>query len=108
MAKAITLRVGDTAPNLPITCTYDDGSVVDLSGATVRFKISNSDTGTRTNDAHNSCSVTSATGGLCTYDLAAGDIPSAGTYYGDTEVTFGTGEVQTQKQSQILVVLAKN
>lgn len=103
----ITLRKGDTAPNIPITCVYDDGTVVDLTGCTVKFKISDTN-GTRTNDAHNSCTLTIAAAGTCLYDLFTGDIPNAGTYYGDTEITFASGEVQTQKKSQILNVLDKN
>lgn len=100
------MRVGDTAPNFPITCTRN-GAAVDLTGATVKLKISNS-TGTRTNDAHNACTITGATAGTASYDVQTGDFPSADTYTADTEITYGTGEVETVPQSQIIVVTAKN
>lgn len=105
MSQLITLRKNDTAPNLPISCSRN-GSAIDLTGATVKFKIANED-GSRTNDAHNECTVTSATGGTCTYDLETGDIPTAGTYTGDVEITYSNGEVETMTQSVILNVLEK-
>lgn len=102
----ITFRAGDTAPNFPIACTRN-GVAVDLTGATVKLIISNS-AGTRTNSAHNSCTITSATGGLATYDVLAGDFPSADVYTADTEITYGDGSIETQSASQIINVLAKN
>lgn len=104
-SNTITLRKGDTAPNIPITCTRS-GSAINLTGATVRFIISDPN-GSRTNSSHSTCTITSATAGTCTYDLASGDIPTAGTYRGDVEITYAGGEVETQTNSVILVVKEK-
>lgn len=104
--QVITLRKNDTAPNIPITCTRN-GAAIDLTGATVKFKIADAESGSRTNDAHNSCTGPFNTAGTCTYDLATGDIPAAGTYTGDVEITYANAEVETQSQSVILNVLEK-
>lgn len=104
--QTIYLRKGDTAPNIPITCTRN-GAAIDLTGATVNFIISDPD-GNRTNTGHTACSVVSAAAGTCTYDLATGDVDVAGTHRGDTEITYAGGEVETQTNSVILVVLDKN
>lgn len=103
---SITLRAGDTAPSLPIVCTRA-GKAIDLTGATVRLIISNS-AGTRTNSSHDTCTITSATSGTCTYNLQSGDISTADTYTADTEITYSNGNVETVPQSEFLVVLEKN
>lgn len=106
MSNVITLRAGDTAPNLPITCTRN-GVAINLTGATVKLIISGP-TGARTNSAHNSCTLTTPTAGTCSYDLVTGDIPTAGAYTADVEITYANTEVETMTQSYILNVLAKN
>lgn len=93
---------GDTAPSIDFTVTRA-GSAVDLTGATVKFKISRDDTSTRTNDAANTCTVVSATGGTCTYDFSSGDLPVAGTYSCDLEITHSSGAVETNPQNVKIV-----
>lgn len=104
--QVITLRKNDTAPNLPITCRRISGSVIDITGATVNFIIANSG-GSRTNTGHTACTPVSATAGTCTYDLVTGDIPAAGEYTGDVEITYSNNEVETQTQSVVIIVLEK-
>lgn len=94
MANIIRMTAGDTAParvfNLKI-----NGTAVDVTGATVKFKIKNDTTGSRTNDAANTCVLTTPTAGVVTYNFLTGDVPSEGTYTCDLEVTYATGKIQT-------------
>lgn len=87
----------DTAPSIDFTVTRA-GSAVDLTGATVKFKIKRDDTDARTNDSNNTCTVNSATGGTCTYAFTSGDLPAATTYSCDLEITHASGKVETNPQ----------
>lgn len=105
MANVINFVAGDSAPNFPIICTRA-GAALDLTGATVKFKIANQDTGVRTNDAANTCTVVSATAGTCTYNVLATDFPTAGTYVGETQITYSNAEIETQPTQQVIIVRA--
>ena len=87
----------DTSPSIDFTVTRA-GSAVDLTGATVKFKIKRDDTASRTNDSNNTCTLTSATGGLCNYAFTSGDLPAATTYSCDLEITHASGKVETRPQ----------
>lgn len=83
----ITTVAGNTAP--PITLTAQrSGSVIDLTSATsVKLYIINA-SGTQTNTGHESCTITSAVGGVVTYARQANDIPTKGTYKADLKITY--------------------
>jgi hypothetical protein len=89
----IKLVQNDTKPALEFTVTRE-GSAVDLTGATVKFYMKNSDTGAvKINGV--ACVLTDATNGLCRYNWLAADTNTVGNYTGELEVTFPDGSIQT-------------
>ena len=80
-----TLKTGDTRPPLEATLTVD-GTAVDLTGATVRFRMRNRATDSLAIDA--SATVVDAAGGVVVYEWAAGDLNSAGGYAAEFAVDF--------------------
>lgn len=95
--------VGDSAPDITITVTRDDGSIVDLTGCTVKFRILDPKTGLRTNDSNNTCSLTYPLQGICVYTRVAGDLPDQGVYTANLQITHINGKVET---SEVQIVAA--
>lgn len=96
----------DTAPGITFNVTRS-GKAVDLTGATVKFKIQDPDDLTETNAAHNTCTIVlPATNGQCTYAILAGDIPNAKVYQCDLSITWANSTVETSYQQVFLNVRA--
>ena len=96
--------VGDTLPELTITLkdsnTAASGQTLDendsttwnpisLTGKTVKLRLR--ELGSTTVKATLSCSVTNASGGICTTDFPAGTLDTAGTFEGEVEITTTSG-----------------
>lgn len=97
MSDIIKMVQNDTLPDLEFTIKQD-GSVVDLTGATVKFYMKNRDTGTvKINGV--ACTIVSASAGTCKYVWQSGDTDTVGTYQAEVEVTFSGGTVQTGYES---------
>ena len=91
----VNMVQSNTAPSLPFTIKRS-GAVVDLTGATVKFLIHNNTTNLRTNDTANTCVLgTPATGGTCTYNFLATDLPDATSYNCDLQITYPSAKVET-------------
>ena len=81
---AFYIKRGDTRPSLYATLTQE-GSVVDLTGATVRFHMGN------VVDA--SAEILEASAGTVRYNWVAADTLLEGSYRAEFEVTFPDGHV---------------
>lgn len=91
----VNMVQNNTAPSLPFTIKRA-GALVDLTGSTVRFMIHDNSTNARTNDAANTCVLgTPATGGICTYNFGATDLPDATSYNCDLQITYPSGKIET-------------
>lgn len=92
----VTLKMvaGDTGPDRNFTIKREDGTVVDVTGATVLFKIKENEAGI-TNADHQECSIVDGPAGKVSYEFEEGDIPNEGVYYCDLEITFADGEIET-------------
>jgi len=103
-SETINLVVGDTLPELTITLkdsnTAASGQTLDendsttwnpisLTGKTVKLRLR--ELGSTTVKATLSCSVTNASGGICTTDFTAGNLDTAGTFEGEVEITTTSG-----------------
>lgn len=97
-----TVRSGDTAPALVATLKADDGTVVNLTGATVTFSMRDQKTGAIL--VTGACTLTSATGGVVTYTWVTGNTDVAGVYNADFKVTFSGGAIETFPNSRFLIV----
>lgn len=65
----------------------DDDSLVDLTTATVTFKMKK--TNTSTNKVSTACAVTVPLEGKCTYTVSSGDFDTAGVYDAELQVVDG-------------------
>lgn len=101
------IKQGDTSPPLRAQLREDDGTPVDLTGATVRFKMNRigGNTGD-TLDVDNTATIDDATNGKVTYDWADGDTDQSGYYNAVFGVDYdGSGSIdETFPNEQFLVI----
>lgn len=88
MALAVKAVQNNTAPSYQITCTRDDGTVIDLTNCTVTMKLYKGSTQTNSTSGHDACTLVSATTGVISWTPKVGDLPSPGSYKGDVKVTY--------------------
>lgn len=88
---------GDTAPVLRFTVVRKGGSVVDLTGSTVEFRIKDIVTKEITNATDDNCTVIDAENGICTYTLNEEDFPTPGCYMANLKVTYTDGTIESSK-----------
>lgn len=99
---SIKIVQNDTKPYLEFEITQD-GAPVNLTGATVKFYMKDSTTGTvKINGSL--CTITDATKGKCRYVWAAVDTNTVGTYLGEVEVTFPDAKIQTGYKQVTIVI----
>jgi hypothetical protein len=99
MSQQIKIFQNDTSPNPQFTITRTDGSIVDLSGCTVRFRIQDPISGILTNtNTNNQCVITDAGNGKCTYKWNDTDLPDAGSYPANLQITYPTLDPEGQPQ----------
>ena len=100
----IKIVQNDTRPPLEFDITQD-GKAIDLTGATVKFYMKDSTTGSvKINGA--ACTIIDAVKGKCRYSWQASDTNTVGTYAGEVEVTFPDGKIQTGYKQMTIVVRA--
>ena len=99
---SIKIVQNDTKPILEFTITQE-GSPVDLTGATVKFYMKNNDTGSvKINGA--ACSISDAVNGKCRYVWQSGDTNTVGTYLAEVEVTFPDSSIQTGYKQMVIII----
>jgi hypothetical protein len=90
-----TIKQGDTLPKLAFTLKGADGAVQNLTGATVRFSMSDFDTGVVIIDRA-ACTVdVDPTTGSGYYTWTVQDTAVAGRYKGEIEVSFPGSNIMT-------------
>lgn len=113
--QAITIIEGQTFDSWPIfvkddygwninfVIKYNDDSVVDLTGATVKFKMAPFQGGTLKIDG--TCTLDTPTSGTCHYTLLSTDFDTIGNFDTEVEVTLPTGpQVFTVKKGKLQIV----
>ena len=99
----ITMKRGDRLPPLEAVLKYSDGSIIDLTGCTVLFLYRQLDSSTTVS---RSMTITSAAAGAVKYDWTSSDIPTAGRYRAEFEVTDTNGKqltIPTRNQLTMIV-----
>lgn len=86
-----SLKSGDTSPALTITCTYSDGTVQDLTGATITFAMRYPNGLLKVADAAG-IGVGTLTNGVAQYVWATGDTDTPGIFQGEFHVTLASGK----------------
>lgn len=90
---AFKIKTNDTSPKLTVDLSDASGAAVNLLGSTARFHMKKYGDTSLKIDA--SADITNAAGGRVEYSWASGDTDTAGTYYGEIEVTYGDLTVET-------------
>lgn len=93
MTDIIKVYKGDKLFDLEFTLQDANGVAVDLTSASALvFKFQKQGVATATTGT---MSVISAAAGTCKYTVADGDFATAGDYYAEIQVTFGSGKIIT-------------
>jgi len=96
------IKKGDTKPVLAATLQYSNGSAIDLNNAEVYFCMGGTDYAAYTSGA---CSITGSDTGQCQYAwTGTTDTSTAGTYFGEFEVTWSAGSILTLPNNHSLKI----
>jgi hypothetical protein len=96
----VQLKRNDTKDTITYTVTNLDGSIVNLTGASVKFVMGKNKT-LITNAA---ATIVSAAAGTVSYTLTESDTLQAGTFNAEFEVTFSDGKVKTYPSNGYILV----
>lgn len=92
MAIDFYIKRGDTGPSITAVLS-DPSGAVDLTGASVKFKLRLADTGALVVNAD--ATIVTPVQGSVAYGWESGDTAVAGEYLAEWEVTFQNGEIIT-------------
>lgn len=106
----VPLVQGDTGPRLRFSLLDDTGVPVGVSGAGcgVKLYLHRVQDECHSNLGHESCSAFDVTNALWDYGLQTGDVSATGTYFGDVEITYSDGTVETAPQAVRFLVRENN
>lgn len=97
------LKVGDTKEPINATCLDSAGAIVDLTGATVVFRMAQFGSGARKVNA--TATIVSAAAGTVRYQWLTADVNTAGEYEGEFRVTFSGGAIQSFPNASTISIL---
>ena len=98
-----TIKENDTSPTFQRTLTDASGTAVNLSGATVIFKMYDQMRTTQVISA--TATLVDATNGVISYTFQTADTVTPGWYWVELEVTFSGGAVETYPNSGYISLL---
>lgn len=104
-APDFTIKAGNTAPSLSATLQDAAGVAVDITGATVAFRMKPM-TGGGAIISH-AAVVVSAVAGTVRYDWQTGDTATPGYYQAEFRTTFANGSIQSFPSEGFILVLVQ-
>ena len=102
---AFRIKTNDTSPKLAVTLEDALGVPLGLAGCTARFHMKAFGASSLKIDAE--ASIEDAVNGIVEYSWQAGDTDTAGTYYGEIEVTYGDNAVETFPNNGYFTIIIK-
>lgn len=97
----------DYGYNIPFTLEDGNGNAVNLTGATLSFKVQSAQDPNQTLLTQTGVmTIDSPTAGTCHYTPAVGDFPNPGTFIAAITATWSSSEVLTWSGIQIVVIPA--
>lgn len=96
------MKRGDTLPALPVQLLNPDGSIPNLAGAVVVFKMSDPATGALI--VNRAAAIVDLPTASVTVNWLAGETSVVGIYKGEFEVTFVGGKVATYPNQGFLTI----
>lgn len=106
MAEQFIIKKGDRLPKLRMALTDSNDAAIDLTDATVTFRMKKREAASLKVDASASV-VGSATAGVVEYVWAAGDTDTVGVYDAEWVLTYSNG-VQTVPTSGYVAVVVES
>ena len=100
---AFKIKTNDTSPKLTVDLEDASGAAINLDGSSARFHMKKYGETSLKIDA--SADITDSSGGRVEYTWSSGDTDTAGTYYGEIEVTFGDNSVETFPNSGYFTII---
>tara|TARA_R100001198_G_scaffold49442_1_gene27537 strand:- start:3741 stop:4064 length:324 start_codon:yes stop_codon:yes gene_type:complete len=102
---AFRIKTNDTSPKLGVTLQDASGSVVDITSASARFHMKA--VGATDLKVDQVASITNASGGKVQYNWSSIDTDTSGTYYGEIEITYNDGSVETFPNNDYFTIIIK-
>ena len=103
---AFRIKTNDTSPKLSVTLTDALGTPIGLAGCAARFHMKAFGASSLKIDAVADIDE-DFDSGVVEYSWQAGDTDTAGTYYGEIEVTYGDNTVETFPNNGYFTVIIK-
>lgn len=98
MAATITLYQKDKGMNIDFVVKDADDEIVDLTGASIAFKVGNAGEGLLINGT---CTIVDAAAGSVRYTISATDLLVPGRYKGELKVTFTASKLVTVNEMNV-------
>lgn len=98
MATDFTIKQHDQLPELTVILTDSKSAIVNVTGASVRFIMTNKSTGVKSIDQP--ATIVDPTNGVVKYTWANGDTDTSGSFSGEFEVKFPDTRVETFPNSK--------
>jgi hypothetical protein len=102
---AFRIKTNDTSPKLSVTLTDALGTPIGLAGCAARFHMKAFGASSLKIDAV--ADIEDVVNGIVEYSWQAGDTDTAGTYYGEIEVTYGDATVETFPNNGYFTIIIK-
>lgn len=102
---AFRIKTNDTSPRLAVTLEDANGVSVNITNASARFHMKAFGATTLKVDAP--MAITDASGGTLQYSWVAEDTNTAGTYYGEVEVTYADNTIETFPNNSYFTIIIK-
>jgi hypothetical protein len=102
---AFRIKTNDTSPKLSVTLTDALGTPIGLAGCAARFHMKAFGASSLKIDAV--ADIEDIVNGIVEYSWQAGDTDTAGTYYGEIEVTYGDDTVETFPNNGYFTIIIK-
>ena len=90
---SFNIKQNDTSPTLSVVIADSDGTAIDLTGASVQFKMRAVNSSTLKVNA--SASITNASNGAVSYTFSSSNTDTSGLFQGEFQVTFSGGAIET-------------
>jgi len=102
---AFRIKKNDTSPKLAVTLEDALGNPIGLAGCAARFHMKAFGASSLKIDAV--ADIGDAVNGIVEYSWQSGDTDTAGTYYGEIEVTYADNAVETFPNNGYFTVIIK-
>lgn len=105
MAEIYRTVVGNDTPIIRLTAKRN-GTVINVTGATVSLAIRREKTGTTTNTGSQSCVLETPASGIVTYQPSVSDFPVEGRYIGDLKIVHLGGRIEWLYEQVLIIARA--